>query len=166
MTPQDYIEQEEPSIQRNPLLARILYYSKDIEHFGTGLKRIDDECKAADVRYEFKQMKRGFKVIFYRRPSHEGEVLDGNSGKIAINSGKIAITAASTLGDADKVLIERAQIILDYIDANGSIVNKEAREALGLKEASVRKVFAAMTDVRLIEAVGDNKNRAYRRPPQ
>ena len=31
--------------------------SKDIESFGTGLKRIADVCKSAGVRYEFKNQK-------------------------------------------------------------------------------------------------------------
>ena len=44
----------------------MLYYSKDIESFGTGLKRIADACDNAGVRYEFKKMKSGFVVCFYR----------------------------------------------------------------------------------------------------
>ena len=44
----------------------MLYYSKDIESFGTGLKRIAEACDAAGVRYEFKKMKSGFVVCFYR----------------------------------------------------------------------------------------------------
>lgn len=36
--PQDFIDRPERPIRRNPKIARILYYSKDIESFGTGLK--------------------------------------------------------------------------------------------------------------------------------
>jgi len=43
-----------------------MYYVKDIESFGTGLKRITDECDAAGVKVEFKIMKMGFTVVFYR----------------------------------------------------------------------------------------------------
>ena len=42
----------------------MLYYSKDIESFGTGLKRIAEACDVAGVRYEFKKMKSGFVVCF------------------------------------------------------------------------------------------------------
>ena len=54
------IDKAERPIRRNPKIVRMLYYSKDIESFGTGLKRI------AGVRYEFKKMKSGFVVCFYR----------------------------------------------------------------------------------------------------
>ena len=66
MTPQDFINGEERSIKRNPLLAQLLYYTKDIESFGTGLKRIVLACEEAGVVVEFKLLKKGFAVVFYR----------------------------------------------------------------------------------------------------
>lgn len=62
--PQDFITRAERPIRRKPKIARILYYSKDIESFGTGLKRIADACEAAEVRYEFKKIKIGFCCMF------------------------------------------------------------------------------------------------------
>ena len=64
--PQDFIDKAERPIRRNPKIARILYYSKDIESFGTGSKRIADACEKANVRYECRKMKSGFVVWFYR----------------------------------------------------------------------------------------------------
>lgn len=63
--PQDCIDRPERPIRINPKIARILYYSKDIESFGNGLKRIPDACEKAGVRYEFKKLKSGFVVCFY-----------------------------------------------------------------------------------------------------
>ena len=71
-TPQDFIEGTEPSVKRNPLIAQLLYYVKDIESFGTGLKRITDECDAAGVKVEFHMRKRGVAVVFYRPTDHNG----------------------------------------------------------------------------------------------
>ncbi|MBQ4058632.1 MAG: hypothetical protein IJD40_06855 [Lachnospiraceae bacterium] len=79
--PQDFIDRPERPIRRNPKIARILYYSKDIESFGTGLKRIADACEKASVRYEFKKLKSGFVVCFYR--SEKGE---DNSTDITVKS--------------------------------------------------------------------------------
>jgi ATP-dependent DNA helicase RecG len=67
LTPEDFINEAEPPVHRNPFLAQIMYYSKEIEHFGTGLGRIHNECSEAGVAYEFKPTKRGFKVVFFRR---------------------------------------------------------------------------------------------------
>lgn len=48
------------------MIASILYYSKDMESFGTGLKRISDLCKKANCKYEFEKQKYGFVVKFFR----------------------------------------------------------------------------------------------------
>jgi ATP-dependent DNA helicase RecG len=66
LTPDDYINGSEPSVQRNPLLANILYLSKEIEKFGCGLQKIAKECEGAGVKFGFKRRKLGFTVIFYR----------------------------------------------------------------------------------------------------
>lgn len=64
--PEDYINDNLRPIRRNPLIASILYYSKDMESFGTGLKRISDLCNKANCKYEFEKQKYGFVVKFYR----------------------------------------------------------------------------------------------------
>ncbi|MAG08525.1 transcriptional regulator [Candidatus Woesearchaeota archaeon] len=66
--PEDFIKKDLPSILRNPKIAKILYYNKKIEKWGTGIKRIYEECKENSVNVDFKTMKYGFKVIFYRKP--------------------------------------------------------------------------------------------------
>jgi ATP-dependent DNA helicase RecG len=76
-TPQDFIDGTGKSIRRNPLLAQIMYYSKDIEGFGTGLHNIATECEASGVRYGFELGKLGFSVIFYRSELY-GEALARN----------------------------------------------------------------------------------------
>jgi ATP-dependent DNA helicase RecG len=70
LTPQDFIDGKERSKKRNPLLAQLMYYSKDIENFGTGLKRITETCKTAGVKVEFELLKLGFAVVFYRPDEH------------------------------------------------------------------------------------------------
>ena len=67
LVPNDFIKGAERSIQRNPGLARILYYSRDVESFGTGLKRITESCRRDGVKVEFKMLKTGFLVTIYRR---------------------------------------------------------------------------------------------------
>lgn len=81
LKPDDFIKGIGQSVHRNPLLARIMYYSKDIENFGTGLKRIADACEEAGVRYEFVNEKLGFKVIFYRPPLWTSDNMDENLGQ-------------------------------------------------------------------------------------
>ena len=66
LTPKDFIDGTGYSVKRNPLLAQLMYYVKDIESFGTGIKRISDACVEAGVKVEFLKRKMGFAVVFYR----------------------------------------------------------------------------------------------------
>ncbi len=62
----DFINGNSRPIRRNPLIARTLYYSKDMESFATGLKRIISTCENAGCKVEFYQEKSGVVVTFYR----------------------------------------------------------------------------------------------------
>ena len=68
--PEQFITEIRKPIRRNPLITRTLYYSKDMESFATGLKRIHDACNDAGVTVEFRGDAYGFTVRFYR---HCGE---------------------------------------------------------------------------------------------
>ena len=80
-TPEDFIEGKEGSMPRNPLIANTLYLSKDIEKWGSGFKRIYDECQNENVKVEFKIKKNGFLVVFYRKTDEELYDLTQNEEK-------------------------------------------------------------------------------------
>ena len=67
VTPETFIQGNSRPVRRNPLIARTLYYSKDMESFATGLKRIFVACEEAGCKVEFEQQAYGFAVIFYRK---------------------------------------------------------------------------------------------------
>ena len=79
-TPESYVVGNQRPIRRNPLIARTLYYSKDMESFATGLKRIKDACEKAGCRVEFQTPDDGFVVVFYR---HGTQKLSGTAQKTA-----------------------------------------------------------------------------------
>lgn len=80
-TPKDFIEGKEGSMPRNPLIANTLYLSKDIEKWGSGFKRIYDECQKENVKVKFEIKKNGFSVIFYRKTDEELDDLTQNEEK-------------------------------------------------------------------------------------
>ena len=141
LEPQDYIERVERPVRRNPKIARILYYSKDIESFGTGLKRIADACESAGGRYEFQKKKTGFVVCFYRS--------EEKADKKPIEADKKPIKA------------ERQEIIITYIKEKGSITNKEARELLGLADSTTKRLLKGMVEQNLLIVEGERKARKY-----
>lgn len=78
VTPEQFINEIRKPIRRNPLITRTLYYSKDMESFATGLKRISEVCHNAGVKVEFYGDEYGFTVRFYR---HCGEGWVDNTSK-------------------------------------------------------------------------------------
>ena len=80
------------------LITSILYYSKDVESFGTGLKRIADACNEANCRFAFKIMKSGFVVVFFRSESHDAQVG-------AQDAAQVGAQDAAQVGIRDKILV-------------------------------------------------------------
>lgn len=148
-TPEDFIEHPERPIRRNPVIARTLYYSKDVESFGSGLKRIHDACTAAGVKYSFNQLKSGFVVVFYRK---------AEEGNADIGADKTPINADKTPINADII-----KIIIDFIAQNGSITNVQAQKILGLKETRTKEILRALVKNKVLNKVGQYKGTKYTR---
>ena len=70
ITPEEFAEGNQKAIRRNKLITQALYYSKDMETFASGLKKIKTLCDEAGVKYEFQKEAYGFTVVFFR---HCGE---------------------------------------------------------------------------------------------
>ena len=48
------------------MIAEAFYLAKDIERWGSGLRRIKEECDVAGVKVVFEKVSTGFQVTFYR----------------------------------------------------------------------------------------------------
>lgn len=147
--PQDFIDRPERPIRRNPKIARILYYSKDIESFGTGLKRIADVCKSAGVRYEFKKLKSGFVVCFYRSE----EKVNQDTDKTKKSTDKVRIST-------DKLNLSQQKII-EYLSENKKITNKQVQELLDIKDSGALKTMKKLMELDIVERHGKLKGSYY-----
>ncbi|MCQ2496165.1 MAG: putative DNA binding domain-containing protein [Lachnospiraceae bacterium] len=147
--PQDFIDRAERPIRRNPKIARMLYYSKDIESFGTGLKRIAEACEDAGVRYEFKKMKSGFVVCFYRTL----EKNDKSTDKVRISTDKIR-------KNMDKLSPAQMKIV-EYLLDEKRVTNKEVQQLLGVKDSRALKIIKELVDIGLIVKHGKLKGSYY-----
>lgn len=61
---------------------------------------------------------------------------------------------------ADKIFL-RQRLILDYIEENGFITNKEAREILGLADSTTKRFLKYMVETNLLLEKGQRKSRKY-----
>lgn len=147
--PQYFIEQPSRPIRRNPLIARTLYYSKDIESFGTGLKRIADACEEAGVQYEFQKLKNGFVVCFYR-----SSYLEECTGKVRVSAGKVRVNEIE--------LSESKKKIVSYVLKNDRITNKEVCALLDVKDSRAYKLLKEMQDKGILKKEGSYRDSCYR----
>lgn len=148
--PQYFIEQPSRPIRRNPIIARTLYYSKDIESFGTGLKRIAEVCEEADVRYEFQKLKNGFVVCFYRS-SYIG---DESTGKVRVSTGKVRVNNISFNESQEK--------IVKYVLENNKITNSDVCELLDVKDSRAYKILKEMNENGILKKEGSYRDSYYR----
>ena len=152
LEPQDYIERVERPVRRNPKIARILYYSKDIESFGTGLKRIADACESAGVRYEFQKKKTGFVVCFYRTA---GKI---DWEKTTLQSKKMNELMEKKLSEIKNEAILK---LVEYLKENGKITTDIGVELTGKSVAQVRRYLKALCDIGMIEKTKSTKGNIY-----
>ena len=138
-TPEDFIKGKERSILRNPLTAEILYKSKEIEKWGSGLKRIYDECKTFSVPVEFKTLKSGFLVVFYRKP--EWAVRESEGLNEGLNEGLKSLVSA--------------------VSSHPGIMAKDLKERLNRPIKTVERQIKILTDKKLIERRGSRKTGGY-----
>ena len=136
----DFFSGLEQSILRNPLIAETMYKSKDIERWGSGIKRIHDECVAAGIRVEFRRAKTGFVVSFYRPKWEEGEGLEKAGLKTSL-----------------KTNLKTSQKILDLIRQNSKITAEELAQATGLSLAGVKYNLTKLKKENILKRVGPDK---------
>ena len=131
MEPEDFINQEKQSVLRNPIIADMLYRTKDIEKWGSGLKRIYDECKEKGVKVEFNKMQLGFKIIFYRREEFSETMLEGTQ--------------------------KGTQKILELIKQDKRITRSELAEILELSNSAIKKHLRNLKKKGKLRRVGPDK---------
>ena len=144
--PQYFIDKPSRPIRRNPKIARTLYYSKDIESFGTGLKRIAEVCDKAGVKYEFQKLRDGFVVCFYRSSYEE------STGKVRVNTGKVRVNELNSSQEK----------IVSYLEENGSITNKDVCELLDIKDSRAYKILSEMNRKGVLKKDGKYRDSCYR----
>ena len=118
---------------RNRIIADIFSRMEIIEEWGTGIRRILNRAKEYGLpEPEFMEIGDTFRVNLYKKADKK----------------------------ADKIL-QREQLILSYIEKNGFITNKEAREVLGLADSTTKRFLKYMVETGLLMEKGERKSRKY-----
>lgn len=142
VTPEQFITEIRKPIRRNPLITRTLYYSKDMESFATGLKRISDACNTAGVKVEFYGDDYGFTVRFYR---HCGEVWDDSQSKSDIQ--KEIQSDNDTLSGTLNHSNTQKDMLKVMIRQNNKITRKQMAETLNVSERTIQRLINDMPEI-------------------
>ncbi len=128
VTPEQFITEPLTPIRRNPMITRTLYYSKDMESFATGLKRIHKACADTGVKVEFLKREYAFTVRFYRHCG-EGWEKEDNIQR-----------------DAGSLVYKRAKL-KNLIRQNPKITREQMAVAMGMSLRSIQRLLKGMDDV-------------------
>ena len=146
-SPEDFISGEEKSIPRNPLIADVFYFTKDIERWGSGLKRIISECKGAGVKVTFGKIKSGFVVTFYR-PIKEKRI------RVTRIPGRVPEKV--TVKVPEKVT-ENQRKILELIPKNKYVTVTELAKFVEISERKIKENISKLKNKGLLRRVGPDK---------
>ena len=139
--PEDFIRGEERSILRNPRIAEVLFKSKDIERWGSGLKRIAEECARQGVNVEFRVLKSGFLVVFHRA-----------------SPGLLPSSAEETRKKTRKKRGEEIrEEILAQIERNARITSAQLAQLLDLPQKSIEWHIRALRKAGRLRRIGSTK---------
>ena len=130
LTPEDFLTGRERSYLRNPLIAETLYKTGDIEKWGSGLKRIDNVCKKAQIKTDFQLLKTGFLVTFYR--------------KVMVNG-------------SPKSSPKTENIIIQLMQSDKHITTESIAESIGISKRAVLKQIYKLKKQGKLKRIGPSK---------
>jgi len=124
---------------RNRAIAEVFSRMEIIEEWGTGIRRIIKRAQEFGLSEpEFLEIGDTFRVNLYRKAD------------------KKPIKA-----DKKPIKTEREELVMMFVEENGSITNREARELLGLAESTVKRILKEMVKEEKLMEKGDRKTRKY-----
>ncbi len=150
VTPEQFITEIRKPIRRNPLITRTLYYSKDMESFATGLKRIHDACSNVGVKVEFYGDTYGFTVRFYR---HCGEGWNNAMDDIKDDANGVK-NGVNELSIREKVI--------ECIRADYEISIADIVKETGVSRRTVDRVIKRLKEENIIERMGSSRSGSWK----
>ena len=130
----------------NETIARVMYYSGVIEHWGRGLSMIFEECKRAGLPQPTVTDERGVVKVIFMRPDLSGQNHD------PIND---------PINDPIKLLSEVENNILIIVKEHPGISRKNIVPIIGKSEATVKRALKALGEMGFVEYRGSNKTGGY-----
>ena len=133
----DYVNKNVQSNLRNELIAKILYLSKNIERFGSGLKRIDRMCKEHKIKYNYENAKNGFKFIIYR-----------NALKLSNNDAK---------DDEKKKMSKTEEMVLELLRKDSNVSRQALADNIAKNVKTIQRALDSLEEKGYITKKGKTR---------
>ncbi len=149
---------------RNEALASAFSYMNLIEHWGSGIPRIIDKVREADLREpEFIGGETDLRINIYRRQAY---LQSSDSLSHGVNGSHLTDKLPQTDIDcrqaADKLPItEQEKQIHKYTMEQGSITTAQAAILLGVKDRRARDILGKMVDKKWLKKEGAYRSTIY-----
>lgn len=132
--PEDFVENNIPSMVRNPSILKTLFLSDDVESYSSGFKRVYNECKNQNVGTDYEIYRDGFTFIFKRN------VINNVVNDVVNNK-----------------LTEDEQLVFNLLKKNCKLTSKVLSESINKSERTVQRILKSLKDKKIIERIGDTK---------
>jgi len=143
------------SITRNPLVLNMFYRIDYIEQMGTGIMRMRNATKEANVAEPVFELNNFFRVTFKRPPIES--VVPSNTQAVNSSIGRQSVANRSQ----SVVMTDRKRIVLSYLEENAQGKVSDFVDIVGLSDGRVRALLREMVSDGTIEKVGKNRYAYY-----
>ena len=155
-TPEEFLDGSRKAVRRNKLITSVLYYSKDMETFATGLKRIKDLCDEAGCQVEFRVESDDFVVVFYRnlrQTWNDYAKNDANESNSEANEANLEANQENR-GFDDAALSDK---VIGKLKSDPKISQRKSADELHVSRSTIQRVMAEMIRKGQIERIGGTR---------
>ena len=149
--PIDFYTRDIRSYLRNEAIAKTLYLCKDVETFGSGIKKIYTLCNKTGIDVSYINEETAFTLEFSRKDRNASS----KSGEI---EGKIDSEINGEInGGINGEITKAEQSLLSLLGQSPSMTNAELAATSGKSERTISRLIAELKNKKLIQRVGSNK---------
>ncbi|MBR3154616.1 MAG: putative DNA binding domain-containing protein [Lachnospiraceae bacterium] len=137
--PIDFVSRDIHSFLRNETIARVLYLCKDVETFGSGIRKIYSLCDTAGVEIKYENADTDFKIEFSRIDRNKSPLFGQANGRI------------------NDHISDLEQAVLSCLRDDPGMTNAELIVKTGKSQRTITRVLASLKGKGLITRIGSNK---------
>jgi ATP-dependent DNA helicase RecG len=139
--PDAFARGQHKSVPRNKKILDVLFKSKDVEGFGSGLKKTYAECQKARIRHSFRLGQNDFTFLFYR-------------SDVTIN---VPLNVPLKTDASSSGLSETDEKVLAILQESGLVSQEEIARECGKTTRTIRRSIVKLVKLQKLRRIGSRK---------